>query len=50
MLPGGSTGVVAVWPGRGLETDFVPAYLETNAATSSASLPVTMFWGMIAPE
>ena len=27
-----------------------PAYFETNRATSEASLPVTMFWGMIAPE
>src|SRR4051794_19299439 len=27
-----------------------PAYFETNAATASASLPTTMFWGMIAPE
>ncbi len=27
-----------------------PAYLERNAATSSASCPTTMFSGMIAPE
>jgi hypothetical protein len=29
---------------------FVPAYLETNSATSLASCPTTTFWGMIAPE
>ena len=28
----------------------VPAYAATNSATSCASWPTTMFWGMIAPE
>jgi hypothetical protein len=28
----------------------LPEYVETNFATSSASFPTTMFWGMTAPE
>ena len=35
---------------RGEDSASCPAYLATKRATSSASAPTRMFWGMIAPE
>ena len=37
-------------PGRADSSASSPAYSATKRATSSASSPTTMFWGMIAPE
>ena len=37
-----------IWFGSGGAC--LPEYVATNFATSCASFPTTMFWGMIAPE
>ena len=36
--------------GRGDSSTSPPEYLARNSATTAASSPTTMFWGMIAPE